>query len=194
MYVDEPGSTEANTVQSVLNLVKLRENAAIMDELDIGCSSAKLAQEKQLVRPILNRGWVSICFPAGSRSQDFPERQRANSVRLAHKIVGGRHPMVEGGLEEQGRTFTTNDCFVGDQGRIWFITGYDEWKKWYVKLTESTRPNMAGKSTFLRQNALISIMAQAGLFVPAEYAELGIVDQIFSRVFIFDLIHLLFLT
>ncbi|KAI9884692.1 MAG: DNA mismatch repair ATPase msh1 [Watsoniomyces obsoletus] len=127
--------------ESVLHLVKLRENAAIMDELDIACSSAKLAQERQLVRPILNHG-------------------------LAHKIVGGRHPMVEGGLEEQGRTFTTNDCFVGDQGRIWFITG----------------PNMAGKSTFLRQNVLLSIMAQAGLFVPADYAELGIVDQIFSRV------------
>ncbi|KAI9748547.1 MAG: DNA mismatch repair ATPase msh1 [Lichina confinis] len=127
--------------ESVLNLLNLRENAAVLDELDIACATATLAQEKGLVRPTVN-------------------------LNLAHKIVGGRHPMVEGGLEEQGRTFMTNDCFVGDQGRIWFITG----------------PNMAGKSTFLRQNALISIMAQAGLFVPAEYAELGVVDQIFSRV------------
>ena len=52
-------------------------------------------------------------------------------------------------------------------------------------LLMSASPNMAGKSTFLRQNALISIMAQAGLFVPAEYAELGVVDQIFSRVGVF---------
>jgi DNA mismatch repair ATPase MutS len=43
---------------------------------------------------------------------------------LAHKIIAGRHLTVEGGLEEKGRTFTTNDCFVGDQGRMWFITGF----------------------------------------------------------------------
>ncbi|KAI9794185.1 MAG: hypothetical protein M1816_006110 [Peltula sp. TS41687] len=127
--------------ESIMNLVALRKNAAVLDELDIACSSATLAQESQLIRPMVN-------------------------ASVAHKIIGGRHPMVEGSLNEQGRTFTTNDCLVGENGRIWFITG----------------PNMAGKSTFLRQNALISIMAQAGLLVPAEYAELGIVDQIFSRV------------
>ena len=125
----------------ILNLVKIRRNAAVMDELDVGCSFAILAQEQQMVRPILNDG---VC----------------------HKIVGGRHPTVKLGLEEQGRYFVSNDCFLGDSERIWLITG----------------PNMAGKSTFLRQNALITILAQVGSFVPAAYAEIGIVDQIFSRI------------
>lgn len=127
----------------ILNLVKIRRNAAVMDELDVACSFAALAQEQQMVRPILNEG-------------------------IAHKIVAGRHPTVKLGLEEQGRRFVSNDCFLGDGGRerIWLITG----------------PNMAGKSTFLRQNALITILAQVGSFVPAAYVELGIVDQIFSRV------------
>ncbi|KAI9758665.1 MAG: Type I HSP40 co-chaperone [Chaenotheca gracillima] len=127
--------------EAVRNLVKLRRNAAVLDELDIACSFATSAHEQGLVRPILNLG-------------------------TSHKIIGGRHPMVETGLGEHARTFVSNDCFVGDQERIWLITG----------------PNMAGKSTFLRQNALISILAQVGSFVPAEYAELGIVDAIFSRI------------
>ncbi|MCJ1283738.1 DNA mismatch repair ATPase msh1 [Xylographa opegraphella] len=125
----------------VTNLVKLRRNAAVLDELDVACSSAVLAAEQSLVRPILNNGTV-------------------------HKIVAGRHPTVKLGLEEQGRAFISNDCFVGDKQNVWLITG----------------PNMAGKSTFLRQNALISILAQVGSFVPAEHAEMGIVDQMFSRV------------
>lgn len=125
----------------ILNLVKIRRNASVMDELDVACSFATLAQEQQLARPILT-----------------------NSTK--HKIVGGRHPTVKLGLEEQGRRFVSNDCFLGDPERIWLITG----------------PNMAGKSTFLRQNALITILAQVGSFVPAEYAEIGIVDQIFSRI------------
>lgn len=125
----------------VLNLVKIRRNAAVMDELDVAYSFATLAQEQQMVRPILNEG-------------------------LSHKIVGGRHPTVKLGLEEQGRSFMSNDCFLGDQERIWLITG----------------PNMAGKSTFLRQNALITILAQVGAYVPAAYAEIGVVDQIFSRI------------
>ena len=127
--------------QVVMNLVKLRRNAAVLDELDIGCAFANLAEEQGLTRPILN-----------------------NSRK--HKIIGGRHPTVKIGLEEGGKAFVNNDCFVGDEERVWLITG----------------PNMGGKSTFLRQNALISILAQTGCFVPAEHAELGIVDQIFSRV------------
>ncbi|KAL6895575.1 DNA mismatch repair protein [Trichoderma longibrachiatum] len=94
-------------------------------------------------------------------------RPKLNESRT-HVIKGGRHPTVEGGLRARGRDFVCNDCDVGPppNGLIWLITG----------------PNMAGKSTFLRQNALITIMAQIGCYVPAEYAELGIVDAIFSRV------------
>lgn len=90
------------------------------------------------------------------------------SATPATTIIGGRHPTVQGGLTAQGRTFTANDLLIGGpgRGRIWLITG----------------PNMGGKSTFLRQNALMAILAQAGCFVPASYAEMGIVDALFSRV------------
>ncbi|KAI1356525.1 muts domain V [Xylaria sp. FL0043] len=158
----------------VANLVKLRHNASVLDELDVTTSFARLAIEQGLTRPVLN-----------------------NST--AHTIIGGRHPTVEGGLREQGRSFTRNDCLVGhttnptatsttvtpdsdaeqdssisplespaysSEGRLWLITG----------------PNMAGKSTYLRQNALITILAQAGCYVPASHATLGIVDAVFSRV------------
>ncbi|KAI8947688.1 muts domain V [Xylaria longipes] len=157
----------------VANLVKLRRNASVLDELDVATSFARLAVEQGLTRPVLN-----------------------NST--AHTIIGGRHPTVEGGLREQGRSFTRNDCLVGhtasstlasptpsvdsnirqdstpiptspahsSEGRLWLITG----------------PNMAGKSTYLRQNALITVLAQAGCYVPASHATLGIVDAVFSRV------------
>jgi DNA mismatch repair ATPase MutS len=125
----------------VRNLVKLRRNAAILDELDVACAFAMLAVEKGLVRPILDAG-------------------------TAHNVVGGRHPVVEAGLDDNGRKFAPNDCLLGENERIWLITG----------------PNMAGKSTYLRQNALISILAQTGSYVPAEYAEIGLVDKVFSRV------------
>jgi DNA mismatch repair protein MutS len=88
------------------------------------------------------------------------------SLRL--DIEQGRHPVVEAMLAEKaGTAFVANDCaLAGDGKRIWLLTG----------------PNMAGKSTFLRQNALIVIMAQMGSFVPAKRAHLGIVDRLFSRV------------
>lgn len=158
----------------VKNLVKLRRNALVLDELDITTSFAKLATEQGWVRPTLDNGTRTV-------------------------IIGGRHPTVEGGLAEQGRTFQKNDCLIGggtavthlvpppsgleddvdtakltsppnarnpQPSRVWLITG----------------PNMAGKSTFLRQNALITILAQVGCYVPADYAHLGIVDAIYSRV------------
>ncbi|MFO1033479.1 MAG: DNA mismatch repair protein MutS [Hyphomicrobiales bacterium] len=83
-------------------------------------------------------------------------------------IKEGRHPVVEAALARAGESrFTPNDCALGGAAaRLWLLTG----------------PNMAGKSTFLRQNALIIIMAQMGSFVPAARAEIGIVDRLFSRV------------
>jgi DNA mismatch repair protein MutS len=81
-------------------------------------------------------------------------------------IVGGRHPVVEQALRKQGESFVANDSDLGGGKDVWLLTG----------------PNMAGKSTFLRQNALIVILAQIGSHVPAESAHIGIVSQLFSRV------------
>lgn len=69
-------------------------------------------------------------------------------------------------MAQDGEKFIANDCDLADGERVWLLTG----------------PNMAGKSTFLRQNALIAIMAQIGCYVPATEAEIGIVDRLFSRV------------
>lgn len=96
-------------------------------------------------------------------------RPKVDSGR-AFEIVGGRHPVVEHALRKQGgQSFVANDCALSD-GRdgasIWLLTG----------------PNMAGKSTFLRQNALIALLAQMGAYVPAKSAHIGIVSQLFSRV------------
>jgi DNA mismatch repair protein MutS len=90
---------------------------------------------------------------------------------LAFEIVAGRHPVVEQSLRRQAANpFVANDCNLSlegaGKGAIWLLTG----------------PNMGGKSTFLRQNALIAIMAQMGSFVPAGSAHIGIVDRLFSRV------------
>ena len=89
----------------------------------------------------------------------------------AFVIEGGRHVVVEQALSRDGTPFVANDCDLSPlaqsgAGRIWLLTG----------------PNMAGKSTFLRQNALIAILAQMGGFVPAKRAHIGVVDQLFSRV------------
>ena len=86
------------------------------------------------------------------------------------RISGGRHPVVEAVLDDGPSGFVANDCDLSGEsecaGRLWLVTG----------------PNMAGKSTFLRQNALIAILAQIGSFVPATAATIGVVDRLFSRV------------
>jgi len=87
---------------------------------------------------------------------------------LAFEIRGGRHPVVEAALvaDGEGKAFVANDCDLAPERRLWLLTG----------------PNMAGKSTFLRQNALICVLAQIGAFVPADAARIGVVDRLFSRV------------
>lgn len=82
------------------------------------------------------------------------------------EIEGGRHPVVEAALAAKGGRFVANDCRLSAQDRLWLVGG----------------PNMGGKSTFLRQNALIVLLAQAGGFVPAARATVGLTDRLFSRV------------
>ena len=82
------------------------------------------------------------------------------------EIEGGRHPVVEEAVAKSGGRFVANDCTLSESSRLWLVTG----------------PNMGGKSTFLRQNALIALLAQAGSYVRAARATLGLVDRLFSRV------------
>src|SRR5579871_4354706 len=97
---------------------------------------------------------ADYCRPAVDGGVDF-------------QVSAGRHPVVEAALAaREGGGFVANDCDLGESQRLWLVTG----------------PNMAGKSTFLRQNALIAILAQIGSFVPAKAARIGVVDRLFSRV------------
>lgn len=120
----------------------ISRTAQVLATLDVAAGLAELAVERRYSRPEVD----------GS---------------VAFSIEGGRHPVVELVLERSGGgAFVANACDLGEQQRLWLLTG----------------PNMAGKSTFLRQNALIALMAQMGSFVPAERARIGVVDRLFSRV------------
>lgn len=102
-----------------------------------------------------------------ARGENWCRPQVDNS--RAFEISGGRHPVVERALKTQGSTpFIANDCDISgsDAASIWLLTG----------------PNMSGKSTFLRQNALIALLAQMGSYVPATSARIGMISQLFSRV------------
>jgi DNA mismatch repair protein MutS len=124
----------------------IKRCAEALSTLDVAAALATLAVERDYVRPEVDR------------SLDF-------------RIEGGRHPVVEQALQNDGGPFVANDCELSppagqNAGRIYVVTG----------------PNMAGKSTFLRQNALIAVLAQMGSFVPAKRARIGVVDRLFSRV------------
>ena len=107
---------------------------------------------------------ISIMVASQSISRNYTCPNICEEKRL--EIIGGRHPVVEEQMKLSENSFIFNDCILNKKDLIWLITG----------------PNMAGKSTYLRQNALIVIMAQAGLFVPAKKANIGVFDKIFSRV------------
>jgi DNA mismatch repair protein MutS len=113
---------------------------------------------------------VSMALARLAESEGYCRPRVDDSRTFA--VVAGRHPVVEQALRRQAASpFVANDCDLspsdgGDQGAIWLLTG----------------PNMGGKSTFLRQNALIAILAQTGAFVPAGSAHIGVVDRLFSRV------------
>ncbi len=105
--------------------------------------------------------WVSLATVANTYSWVCPKI----TDDCAFDIVGGRHPVIESVLRTRGDNFVKNDCNLNAHS-IALLTG----------------PNMAGKSTYLRQNAIIVVLAHLGSFVPATSATIGICDQLFSRV------------
>jgi DNA mismatch repair protein MutS len=112
---------------------------------------------------------VAAALATLAAERDYVRPEIDTSLRF--EIEGGRHPVVEQALARNGGPFVANDCDLSPPkdaagGRIWLLTG----------------PNMAGKSTYLRQNALIAVLAQMGSFVPARRARIGIIDRLFSRV------------
>jgi DNA mismatch repair protein MutS len=114
---------------------------------------------------------VNFALIAAARNYTRPEFTEKEISRKGRRgalmIVGGRHPVIEKLLEERGERFVPNDLYLGDDCQFLLII---------------TGPNMGGKSTYLRQAALISILAQAGSFVPAAQAKLPIFDRIFTRI------------
>ncbi len=130
---------------------------AILDKNEgVGAAAAALAEidlTTALAELARSEGWVR---PQIDDSRTF-------------EVDSGRHPVVERALQKAGEPFIANDCGLtaeGDKAALTLLTG----------------PNMAGKSTYLRQNALIAILAQMGSFVPAKSAHIGLVSQVFSRV------------
>ena len=134
----------------------LGEVAAALAELDCHAGLAVLALEQNYVRPVID-------------SSD------------AFDIRGGRHPVVEQAMARtQAGAFIENDCVLGRANAVSAPPGFDEMPEARIWLV--TGPNMAGKSTFLRQNALIAVLAQTGSFVPARAVHIGVIDRLFSRV------------
>jgi DNA mismatch repair protein MutS len=165
--------------QSLVNAERFTDSELKSLEADIlGARSRQVALERDEFEALLGR--IDQCADAlleaaraiaeldvhCSLAQVAGERRYVKPEMVEERIYeveGGRHPIVEavGGVD-----FVPNDCRMGEQKRFLFITG----------------PNMGGKSTYLRQTALLSILAQAGSFVPASHARLGVVDRLFTRI------------
>jgi DNA mismatch repair protein MutS len=132
---------------------RLRQTSSAIAQLDVLLNFAALATERNYSRPSFTEFDPGHSATTASRGELF--------------IAGGRHPVIQNLLEQQGERFVPNDLFLDDANQfILLITG----------------PNMGGKSTYLRQSALIVIMAQIGSFVPANEARVPLVDRIFTRI------------
>ncbi len=143
--------------------------ATAIAELDHYAGLAEVANEQNHVRPSVDSSPTFLI--RGGRHPVVEQALRAAKAGpfIENDCVLGRAPAsIDIDLEQDGRRRTHGPGFDDDseQGRIWLVTG----------------PNMAGKSTFLRQNALITLMAQAGCYVPARAVHIGVVDRLFSRV------------
>jgi DNA mismatch repair protein MutS len=175
----ESGFTHRQTMKGAVrfNSIALHEEATRIAEAGGRALAAEEAHFEELVAAV-SAAQLAIAATASALARldvaaghaeraaegDWCRPEILDSAELT--ITGGRHPVVEAALSKAGERFVANDCALAPDNRLWLIGG----------------PNMGGKSTFLRQNALIVLMAQAGAFVPASAARIGLVDRLFSRV------------
>lgn len=173
------GFTHRQTMAGAVrfNSPELHEEALRITQASGHALAAEAAHLEELIGHVLARrdaiaasadalARIDVAAALAERSAEgrwcLPEFVAGNELH----IEGGRHPVVESALARLGERFIANDCDLAPEKRLWLVSG----------------PNMGGKSTFLRQNALIVILAQAGSYVPASSARLGLVDRLFSRV------------
>ena len=151
---------ERNLVGAKVNLISLEKE--LYDAL-----CAKLVErQNMLLKLAYNLSVIDVYCNFAVLAKKYQYTRPIISNSLVFELTNARHPVIEQILQQSQKAFVPNDCFLDLEQRVWLITG----------------PNMAGKSTFLRQNALICIMAQIGCFVPASSAKIGIADKIFCRI------------
>ncbi|UVI40153.1 DNA mismatch repair protein MutS [Qipengyuania spongiae] len=175
----DSGFTHRQTMAGAVrfNSLRLHEEASRIAEAGAHALAAEDAHFEELTAAVVERREaiaataaalaridVSAALAERAAEGDWCRPEMQDEPCL--EITGGRHPVVEAALAKAGDRFVVNDCRLGVEDRLWLIGG----------------PNMGGKSTFLRQNALIVLLAQAGGFVPASAARIGMVDRLFSRV------------
>ena len=179
LMAPESGFTHRQTMAGAVrfNSLKLHEEAARIAEAGGHALAAEEAHFEELVAEVVAAreaiaataaALARLDVGAGNaeRASEGDWCRPAIAEDAGLTITAGRHPVVEAALAKNGERFVANDCALADANRLWLIGG----------------PNMGGKSTFLRQNALIVLLAQAGVFVPASAARIGLVDRLFSRV------------
>jgi DNA mismatch repair protein MutS len=173
------GFTHRQTMAGAVrfNSPELHEEALRITQAGGHALAAEAAHLEKLIALILNRRDPSAASAdalaridvSAALAERAAESNWCRPSFVGHpclEIQGGRHPVVESALAKSGDRFIANDCKLSPEKRLWLVSG----------------PNMGGKSTFLRQNALIVLLAQAGSYVPANAARLGLVDRLFSRV------------
>ncbi|MEE4316741.1 MAG: DNA mismatch repair protein MutS [Erythrobacter sp.] len=179
LMAPESGFTHRQTMKDAVrfNSLRLHEEAARIAEAGGHALAAEEAHFEALVGEVVAAREAIAATAAALARLDVGA---GNAERAAEgdwcrpdisedgglSITAGRHPVVEAALAKAGERFVANDCLLAEDNRLWLVGG----------------PNMGGKSTFLRQNALIVLLAQAGCFVPASAARVGLVDRLFSRV------------
>jgi len=175
----ESGFTHRQTLAGVVrfNAPELHDHASEVGQAGSHALAAEAAHLEELTRFTLDRARevaatadalarLDVAAGLAERAAEGGWCRPALVERPCLEVREGRHPVVESAVSAAGGRFVANDCSLGSHDRLWLVTG----------------PNMGGKSTFLRQNAAILILAQAGSFVPASSATLGLCDRLFSRV------------
>ena len=175
----ESGFTHRQTLAGVVrfNAPDLHEQALAVGQAGAHALAAEAAHLEELTGAVLARAQaiasagdalarLDVAAALAERAAEGGWCAPALVEQPCLDVTDGRHPVVENAVAKSGGRFVANDCRLGPHDRLWLVTG----------------PNMGGKSTFLRQNAVMLILAQAGSFVPASSATLGLCDRLFSRV------------